>query len=71
MLLANINRNILLQDIPTYAHSLHRGGLLFVSGFYVEDMPMIVAMAQNSGLEYVSHDSIDNWCCIKFCKAEK
>lgn len=66
--LANINRNILLQDIPTYALCLHRGGLLFVSGFYLEDMPMIVGMAQNSGLEYVSHDSMDNWCCIKFMK---
>ena len=68
VLLANINRNILLQDIPTYALCLHKGGLLFVSGFYMEDMPIIVGMAQNSGLEYVSHDSIDNWCCIKFVK---
>ena len=68
VLLANINRNILLQDMPTYAHSLHKGGLLFVSGFYVEDMPMLIGMAANSGLEYVSHDSIDNWCCIKFQK---
>ena len=68
VLLANINRNILLQDIPTYALSLHKGGLLFVSGFYVEDMPMILGMAASAGLEYVSHDSIDNWCCIKFTK---
>lgn len=68
VLLANINRNILLQDIPTYALSLHKGGLLFVSGFYVEDMPMIIGMAQNAGLTYVSHDSIDNWCCIKFSR---
>lgn len=68
VLLANINRNILLQDIPTYSHSLRKGGLLFVSGFYLEDMPMIVGVAQNTGLEYVSHDSIDNWCCIKFVK---
>lgn len=68
VILANINRNILLQDIPTYALSLHKDGLLFVSGFYVEDMPMLIGMAQNSGLEYVSHDSIDNWCCIKFRK---
>lgn len=68
VLLANINRNILLQDIPTYALCLHKEGLLFVSGFYVEDMPMIVGVAQNAGLEYVSHDSIDNWCCIKFVK---
>ena len=68
VLLANINRNILLQDMPTYALSLHKEGLLFTSGFYVEDMPMLIGMAQNSGLEYVSHDSIDNWCCIKFRK---
>ncbi len=68
VLLANINRNILLQDIPTYSVCIHKGGLLFVSGFYLEDMPMIVAVAQNAGLEYVSHDTIDNWCCIKFIK---
>ena len=69
VLLANINRNILLQDIPTYSHCIRRGGLLFVSGFYVDDMPMIIGTAMHAGLEYVSHDSIDNWCCIKFHKA--
>ena len=68
VLLANINRNILLQDIPTYSKCIHKGGLLFVSGFYLEDMPMIIGVAQNSGLEYVSHDTMDNWCCIKFSK---
>ena len=68
VLLANINRNILLQDIPTYALCIRKDGLLFVSGFYLEDMPMIIGVAQNAGLEYVSHDSIDNWCCIKFAK---
>ncbi len=69
VLLANINRNILLQDMPTYALSLHKEGLLFTSGFYVEDMPMLIGTAAANGLEYVSHDSIDNWCCIKFKKA--
>lgn len=68
VILANINRNILLQDIPTYARSLRRNGLLFISGFYTEDMPMLTACAENAGLEYVSEDSMDNWCCIKFCK---
>lgn len=68
VLLANINRNILLQDMDTYAHSLHKGGLLFVSGFYVEDMPLLIGAASAAGLEYVSHDSMDNWCCIKFIK---
>ena len=65
-ILANINRNILLQDMPTYAKCLRRDGRLFVSGFYVEDMPMLIGIAEASGLEYVSHDSIDNWCCITF-----
>ena len=69
VLLANINRNILLQDMPTYALSLHKEGLLFTSGFYVEDMPMLIGTAAANGLEYVSHDSIDYWCCIKFKKA--
>ena len=68
VLLANINRNILLQDIPTYSVCIRKGGLLFVSGFYLEDMPMIAGVAQNAGLNYVSHDAIDNWCCIKFEK---
>ena len=69
VLLANINRNILLQDMQTYAACLHHDGLLFVSGFYVEDMPMLIGAATAAGLEYVNHDSIDNWCCIKFHKA--
>ena len=69
VLLANINRNILLQDMQTYAGCLRRDGLLFVSGFYVEDMPMLIGAATAAGLEYVSHDLIDNWCCIKFHKA--
>ena len=69
VMLANINRNILIQDMHTYARSLRRNGLLFVSGFYLEDMPMLIGTAAGNGLEYVSHDTIDNWCCIKFRKA--
>lgn len=68
VLLANINRNILIEDIPTYSRSLKKGGLLFVSGFYTEDMPMICGVADQAGLEFVKSDSLDNWCCIKFSK---
>lgn len=68
ILLANINRNILLEDIPTYALCIRKGGLLFVSGFYKEDLPMICACAQRAGLEYSGEDSIDNWCCAGFRK---
>ena len=68
VILANINRNILLQDIPTYSRSLRSGGLLFVSGFYTEDLPMIQGVAQNSGLSFEGSDEMDNWCCAKFAK---
>lgn len=68
VILANINRNILLQDIPTYAKSLRNGGLLFVSGFYTEDLPMIQGVAQNCGLSLEGSDEMDNWCCAKFAK---
>ena len=68
ILLANINRNILLEDIPTYSRSLKKGGLLFVSGFYTEDMTMITGVAENAGLRFESSDSMDNWCCVKFSK---
>ena len=66
VLLANINRNILLEDIPTYARSLKKGGLLIVSGFYTEDLPMISGVASVAGLTFLKSDSSDNWCCTQF-----
>ena len=68
ILLANINRNILLQDIPTYSRSLRKDGLLFVSGFYTEDLPMIRGVAEANGLEITGSDSMDSWCCAGFKK---
>lgn len=68
ILLANINRNILIQDIPTYSRSLRKDGLLFVSGFYTEDLPMIQGVARANGLEPEGSDSMDNWCCARFRK---
>lgn len=68
VLLANINRNILIEDIPTYSRSLKKGGLLFVSGFYTEDLPMISGVAERAGLTFSKSDSMDNWCCAKFMK---
>lgn len=68
VLLANINRNILIEDIPTYARSLKKDGLFFASGFYTEDLPMISGVTANSGLEFLKSDSMDNWCCAQFRK---
>lgn len=50
VILANINRNILLQDLPTYARSLRRGGLLLLSGFFDCDVPVLVKAAAACGL---------------------
>lgn len=68
VILANINRNILIQDMATYARSLKSGGLLFLSGFYNEDMPAITTEANLHGLESVSSDTIEGWCCMEFIK---
>ncbi len=65
---ANINRNILTQDIPLYVNSLVKGGSLFVSGFYTEDMDIIRKAAEAVGLEYKSHKIENNWVAAKFSK---
>jgi ribosomal protein L11 methyltransferase len=50
IILANINRNILLADIPTYARSLRPGGTLLMSGFYKEDLPLIEDACVKNGI---------------------
>ncbi len=67
---ANINRNILLQDIPTYARCLKKGGLLVMSGFYSEDIPAIRERAESVGLIYHGHDTLDNWAGVTFRQPE-
>ncbi|MBZ9731243.1 50S ribosomal protein L11 methyltransferase [Salegentibacter sp. JZCK2] len=66
MILANINRNILLRDLPIYKNCLNKGGNLFLSGFYEEDIPVIKKACIDLGLEYVDHLDRNNWVAIKF-----
>ena len=68
-IIANINRNILLQDIPAYAKALCTPGVLFLSGFYKEDLQMITEACKAVGLNYVSHKERNNWVASKFSKA--
>jgi ribosomal protein L11 methyltransferase len=68
VILANINRNILLNDISQYATVLHKNGNLFMSGFYAEDIPAIRTECQKHGLTYISHKEKDNWVAVKFKK---
>ncbi len=68
LIIANINRNILLQDIPTYAHSLPEDGILLLSGFYTEDIPLISEKCNEHGLYFVSNYERNNWVACKFEK---
>ncbi|KOY85427.1 50S ribosomal protein L11 methyltransferase [bacterium 336/3] len=67
IILANINRNVLLNDIPSYASLLVKDGYLLLSGFYEVDIDDILAVAQTSGLELVSKKSKNNWVSL-VCK---
>lgn len=67
VILANINRNILLQDIAAYTRVLNRNGVLIMSGFYSEDIPAIRAAAEAKGLTYRHFAEIDRWVAVTFC----
>lgn len=68
IILANINRNILLADMESYATCLKSGGELYMSGFYSEDIPLIEAEANRNGLELVSSKLKNNWAVVKTVK---
>ncbi len=69
IILANINRNILLDQIERYAEALETNGEIFFSGFYEEpDLEMITEEAKKYGINYVSHKKKDLWVATKFVK---
>ena len=68
VLLANINRNILLDEMDEYAGRIVSGGDLLLSGFYTEDIPMLVERAEALGLNYVSQSEKNRWACLRFKK---
>lgn len=68
VILANINRNILLADMDKYVSCLNDGGNLYMSGFYTEDIPVIREKAESLGLKYVDFKEKNNWVAVKFLK---
>lgn len=69
IVLANINRNVLLEDIPAYVRVLVPGGPLALSGFYEEDLPQIRAAAEAAGLQYEGHRVRESWTAAVFRRA--
>ncbi|MCL1867960.1 MAG: 50S ribosomal protein L11 methyltransferase [Paludibacter sp.] len=68
IILANINRNILLADMQIYVQCLNANGLLFLSGFYAEDVPLLTTAAENVNLQLAETKQNANWCALKFVK---
>ena len=66
VIIANINRNILLADMPQYAACMHSGSELYMSGFYLEDIPAIREKAESLGMTFVHHREKNNWVAVKF-----
>ena len=68
VVLANINRNILLRDMHLYVAAMSPKAHIFFSGFYTEDLESIKAEAERLGLSYHRHLSRNNWVAAEFCK---
>lgn len=68
IILANINRNILLRDMKEYVKCLVDGGKIFFSGFYEEDLVLISKEAERLGLKYSNHVTKNNWTAAVFVK---
>ena len=66
VIIANINRNILLADMQYYVSRMHMGGEIYFSGFYESDLPMIKAEAERLGLRYISHRVEKDWTAARF-----
>ena len=66
VILANINRNTLLNDIPSYADHLNEGGILVLSGFYRNDLPAISEKCASSGLSFQENLENNDWVSAKY-----
>jgi ribosomal protein L11 methyltransferase len=66
LIIANINRNILLNDMQQYVDCLNKNGILLLSGFYNEDIPFIDASCTEKGLVYAKKFERNNWVSLKY-----
>ena len=66
VILANINRNILLRDMQYYVAHIATAGTMIISGFYEHELPMLTAEAERLGMKYVSHMVENDWCAAIF-----
>lgn len=68
VIIANINRNILLEDMTHYVSKLKTGGVILFSGFYTEDIPFIQEEAEQCGLTKIDGLERNRWVALRFEK---
>ncbi len=68
VILANINLNILLRDLPIYNDCLKEDGRIYFSGFYEKDLPTITEACKKYNLKYVEHFEREDWVAAKFSR---
>ena len=68
IVLANINRNILLADLEAYISTMTPDAHIIMSGFYLDDLPMLQAKAESLGLRYIDHRTDNDWTAVRFQK---
>lgn len=66
LIIANINRNILLRDMQAYLKALKNGGTLLLSGFYQEDLSVIKEVCTDLNMQFVDNKVKNNWVAAKF-----
>lgn len=68
LFIANINRNILINDMPTYTKSIKSGGQLLLSGFYESDIQQLVTETEKHGFKLEEKRNKESWAALRFTK---
>lgn len=68
IILANINRNILLQDMDAYTQHILPEGILVISGIFTSDLPIVKASAEKNSFEFTGNNDKNNWTSASFKK---
>ena len=66
LVMANINRNILLNDLPLFRQKMAPGAVLILSGFYTADSPLLIDKAATLGLALRQQQADNDWACLTF-----
>ena len=66
LVMANINRNILLADMPLMHQKMAPGARLILSGFYTADIPLLTEKAQSLGMTLIAQQEDNDWACLVF-----